>query len=919
MSGGRKMTENQLINKSFYEQFLSENEQAHPIQVLGEHYLEEQKKEVPDLSYIRFAQGEVYFHNKDFETAIFKWENIHNELEPWAKKNMADAFFEVELYKNAEDMYKSITADSIILNTEIGLQLFSLYIEQGKLEAAFKVIKKVVELNPDYLNVTDMARSFFEEQEDWQSAMELAANEAIRTESLHWYYILQGYVEKGCSKAVEPYFFKNALAVLFTVDQNRFENLMMSLSKNYRHEESLFPWIATINELFDSLEEGNRKLSPKASSLFQELYYDLLNGRYLLNQINEIIPRLLTNWIKMTEQKVAATAVIAWNELFPASLTAATVSEAERRFHQATNHPVTLKETIGLFEAILQWAGRNEVVVDYRLDWLMGEITDLRKRHLLVAEMSGNGKSAFINFVLGENISRAQTSTTVMYQYQRDMEMNELTSKEIKAISDITEFHNRSTIQRQSSDGRSVIDFKYPCPFLHHNKLAIIDTPGLNGNSFNREEVLQYSHAADSMMFLLNGHAPLTEKELEVLLQIREQMPDLSIHFLLKTDNNLDVYGLLEETKNRVKQYFPLAEVLPFSTDANRDEQLSELTKFVEEHLSYPPEEQVRIEKLLYFMRKAITDLFEKRVEIENSYQTSIEWSAEMLSKLSGAIHQLEDLESEKTKSIQKYYSERKEEIRAELLTEIPKLLRECSELISEDSDFGKINKVLNDEMNKRIQDYVKDAILPKFHESLAYWIAFSEEELKESQTLLDERSDGFNVLFGEERMRLDCDFKIVEDWRRDADRMTSGVTIDKANILLKFTPTQFLLRSAGKLFGSISQNNTMLYNKYKSFVENEDYQEVTEGIVTKFLLQFDLFEKALERDLKLYFKNPFHILNETQEEIQLLKRSNEEGLAKLKENPELFRDPLTLFELRVRQYEWLMVASSSPSYSNSL
>jgi tetratricopeptide (TPR) repeat protein len=137
------MSENQLISKQFYEQFLSENAIAHPIRVLGEFYMEEQKKEVPDLAYIRFAQGEVYFHNKDYEAAVFKWENIYNELEPWAKKNMADAFMKLELYQDAEEMYKSISTDSVFLNTEIGLQLFSLYKDQMKLDSAFRVIKKV--------------------------------------------------------------------------------------------------------------------------------------------------------------------------------------------------------------------------------------------------------------------------------------------------------------------------------------------------------------------------------------------------------------------------------------------------------------------------------------------------------------------------------------------------------------------------------------------------------------------------------------------------------------------------------------------------------------------------------------------------------------------------------------------------------
>lgn len=78
--------EKQLTEKQYYSMFINEHEVVHPIRVLGDAYQEEMQKGIPDLSYIRFAQGEVYFHNRDFETAIFKWGNIINELEPWAQK-----------------------------------------------------------------------------------------------------------------------------------------------------------------------------------------------------------------------------------------------------------------------------------------------------------------------------------------------------------------------------------------------------------------------------------------------------------------------------------------------------------------------------------------------------------------------------------------------------------------------------------------------------------------------------------------------------------------------------------------------------------------------------------------------------------------------------------------------------------------
>jgi len=89
--------EENLIQKTYYTKFVLENEKRHPIRILGDLFFAEQKKDLSDLSAIRFAQGEAYYECQDYEAAIFKWENVHNELEPWAKKNMADAYFYIEL------------------------------------------------------------------------------------------------------------------------------------------------------------------------------------------------------------------------------------------------------------------------------------------------------------------------------------------------------------------------------------------------------------------------------------------------------------------------------------------------------------------------------------------------------------------------------------------------------------------------------------------------------------------------------------------------------------------------------------------------------------------------------------------------------------------------------------------------------
>ncbi|MEK1833149.1 hypothetical protein AAAC51_42480 [Priestia megaterium] len=76
----------------------------------------------------------------------------------------------------------------------------------------------------------------------------------------------------------------------------------------------------------------------------------------------------------------------------------------------------------------------------------------------------------------------------------------------------------------------------------------------------------------------------------------------------------------------------------------------------------------------------------------------------------------------------------------------------------------------------------------------------------------------------------------MLDDWRRDVNRMANRVQLDEENILLRVNPTQLLLKGAGKLFSSILQNQTLLYNQYKKYIESQDYQDITESMLAKFL-----------------------------------------------------------------------------------
>ena len=207
---------------------------------------------------------------------------------------------------------------------------------------------------------------------------------------------------------------------------------------------------------------------------------------------------------------------------------------------------------------------------------------------------------------------------------------------------------------------------------------------------------------------------------------------------------------------------------------------------------------------------------------------------------------------------------------------------------------------------------------MPRYVTSLEEWLAFSRQELQDSQNYLIEMSETFNGLFGRDKVVLQCDFQVIDDWKRDVSRMGTRAQIDKENILLRFKPAQFLLKSAGKLLGVLPQNKTLLYNQYKRYLENEDYQDITESVVNKFFLQFDLFEKSLQQDVHSFFEEPFTQLEVTIKDTETEIAADQDSLTKMKANPEQYFDPITLFEVKLLQHEYMVKASYKASHHYS-
>ncbi|MFB4334773.1 tetratricopeptide repeat protein [Bacillus sp. BR_16] len=899
--------ENQFIQKVYYKKFLTEETSTPASEVLGEAYINESKNEFSNISNIRFAQGEFYYQNKDFEAAIFKWEKVNNALALWATKNIADAYFELGFLPKAEEIYQSIQTEDTTLTMEVSLQLLSLYIEQDRLGLAFKTISEAVAFQPDYPNITAIARSFYEKQEDWNNAIELAVQEGIRTQSLHWFDTLITYINKGFTKNIKPEYFYESLKALYAVDQAQFKELVIALWNSYQHESLYLPWIQSINHLFLHIETDNNDDWNEISTRYQETYFALITGNHFMHELNGLVPNLLTNWFSLTKAKdslVVSAAVLAWNEVSPTTLESLLVKSAGSLLSNTSAEADVNMETVShLFETIAVWAEKNDVDLSHQFTLLVHELCDLNVTPILIAGTSDHDKTSFVNSILGENILTETLTTPILFKDASQTEITEFTELDIRNIPNLDEFHQITATSAQSELEKKCIEIKLPSRFLRKNKFTFLITPSIQGQLDKNNAYFEYLQAADSLVYVLNSSSPLHSREIDTLIYLREQVPNLQIHFVSHTNNTTTDEKLI----SKLKVHFPDGQFFPYSPSQESSQQLGDVTESILSNLAKRDIEKERIEKLIWFTQKTIAYLINERVELENTLVKSVRWNKHISVKLTGFINNLTALEKDKIRSITESYLLTKEEITRDIHSQIPELLQSCSDLVQEDSDFKLVHEELNAAMNERVQKHVQQVLLPKFTGSIQEWIETAHNEFIQAQAYLDEMSETFNKLYKEERMKLPCDFKLLDDWNRDVVRMTNRITVTNINILLRFTPTQFFLKSAGKLFGNMQKNQSMLANKYKQYIETEDYTEIAHTISKQFFLQFEVFEGALERDIMMFFKDPLNILKQNVDAAQLEIKEDEQTLATLRSNPETYHDPLALFKLQLLQHKFVL------------
>ena len=220
-----------------------------------------------------------------------------------------------------------------------------------------------------------------------------------------------------------------------------------------------------------------------------------------------IIPSLLENWLKIStgEQALyAAAAVAAWNGIFPETIPTLVIQDAEILLRDSSKVKDGLAASGKLFESIIAWAQEHELPVSNKLKWMVEELLNTQSYRLMIAGSTGNGKTSFIESLLGTPIVFDKHSVLASFHDANELSILEISSSDKKDVTDLAD------LNEENHQGETIIDVQLPSAFLQKQELRLLDMPGFNGEKSISPELQHYLLGSDGLLFVLDGRAPLT-------------------------------------------------------------------------------------------------------------------------------------------------------------------------------------------------------------------------------------------------------------------------------------------------------------------------------------------------------------------------------------------------------------------------
>lgn len=809
--------EEQLVDKQYFKQFIKEV--GNPVTILANLF-----SNGHDVDSIRFAQGEVYYRHGDFETAIFKWEQVQGELTEWAWKNKADAYTRLGLHEDAIFLYESIVTESTILNLEISLSLFELYQLTEQNEKVHQVIQRAISRDPDYKQIAKKAIEFYQQSEDDDHAILLSIAEAKRTCSPFWIEYIREYVQLGLMDEYSPNLFIE-LFTLFAKQQDiDVQSLILLVCERYEQGERRLEWLAKLNDFIIS-QQGFKQFN-ELSKYYENIYRDFVEGKYPLEVAKTYVPDTLTAWflLKETQNRMFASAsLLAWSDYYPAQIDDKYYEAAQQFFIDSERIPNIENKVDRLHTLYEIWMLDQKYPMNEHILRLMKQVQENdASEYIAVVNIHPDDQEQFMRI--------EQTGTK--YLFEQGNQLYKETGK-LKA------------------------------------EVAI----------------------ADHVIYFVSKEQTFTEE----LFQFKEQKPNIPITFILNG----------REDENWIEEIEYIGHYLTPSKYYFREDDVCSIMKAIGRG-----KQREQLEKKLILIRKMFESTENEHRKLLESLQSSIEQLDLLIPNLNLGIQQFIDAQEKMKISIHSAYQIFITEIKEEVKRNIPNIVKQCIESLIEEKEYDQFYEQLIDILNLKIKEYLTSEVLPVFTSSLHDWELYSKQEINVVQAFIQEWKENINQMIGEDKLIDFGQYEQLTEWENTIQKISAPEMWGSGKIILQRNISRALRKGSTKVLGFIPKRNFIFKNIYSSFLEDENINEISDAILDQLFEDSYIFEKQIQRDLEVFLQSAIEEVELFEQNLIDKLQDKQMRVDKLSERENEFQMMVSLYDIRLRTYEWMYYAT---------